>query len=73
MQDYLPEQLPHVPEQVSLREKISRLIERAGAETVMAALTSERGEAPADAPLTDAALVGRPPESSSGGRRNWSV
>ena len=34
-QDYLPEQLSHIPEQVSLQEKFSRLIERAGAEVVI--------------------------------------
>lgn len=44
--DYLPEQLPHIPEQGSRQEKISRLIERAGAKAALAALAKARGERP---------------------------
>jgi tetratricopeptide (TPR) repeat protein len=59
--DYLPQQLPHIPDQGSLQEKISRLIERVGAEALLAALAQAAGEAPeAAATLADAQHVGRP-------------
>lgn len=58
--DYVPEHLPHIPEQGSLQDKASKLIERAGADRLLRCLEQCAGEGRRSLAREDGLHLGRP-------------